>query len=62
MKADKPKIYRNRLCAFIAYRLLPARVVYWAAIRMFAHATTGKYSEQIVPDLTAMQALDRWTV
>ena len=61
MKADKPKIYRNRLCEFIAYRL-PARVVYWAAIRMFAHATTGKYSEQIVPDLTAMDALQRWPV
>ena len=39
---------------------LPRRVVYYAAIRLIAHATTGRYGKQVVPDLTAMDALDRW--
>jgi len=39
---------------------LPKQVAYWAAIRVMAHATTGSYSNQVVPDLTALQALDRW--
>lgn len=39
---------------------LPKTLVYWAAIRLIVHATTGKYSSQIVPDLTAMDALKRW--
>jgi len=40
--------------------LLPRKLVYYASIRLMAHATTGKYSSQIVPDLTAMDALQRW--
>jgi len=39
---------------------LPVAVVYWCAIRVMANATTGEYSNQIVPDLTAMEALERW--
>lgn len=39
---------------------LPRRLVYWCAIRVAANATTGPYSSQIVPDLTAMDALKRW--
>jgi hypothetical protein len=40
--------------------LLPAGVVYWCAIRVVAHATTGIYGGTVVPDLTAMDALKRW--
>jgi hypothetical protein len=40
--------------------LLPRKLVYWACIRLIAHATTGKFSNQIVPELTAMDALERW--
>ena len=39
---------------------LPKRLVYFCAIRMIAHATNGKYSKQIVPDLFAMDVLKRW--
>jgi len=39
---------------------LPRRIVYFAAIRLIAHATQGKWSDQIVPELGAMDALGRW--
>lgn len=39
---------------------LPRRLVYWCAIRLMANATVGPYSDQVVPELTAMQALERW--
>jgi hypothetical protein len=39
---------------------LPRRIAYWAAIRVMAAATTGEYSNQVVPELTAMDALKRW--
>ncbi len=40
---------------------LPRWLIYWAAIRLMAHATTGKYGKQVVPKLTAMDALKRWS-
>lgn len=40
--------------------LLPRKVVMWAFIRVVAHATTGKWGNQIVPELSAMDALKRW--
>lgn len=40
--------------------MMPRRLVYWCAIRLFAHATQGRYSDQVVPDLTAADALKRW--
>lgn len=39
---------------------LPRRLVYQCAIRVIAHATTGQYGDQVVPELTAMDALERW--
>jgi len=39
---------------------LPKPVVKWAAVRVGAHATTGDYANQIVPELTFMDALKRW--
>jgi hypothetical protein len=39
---------------------LPEGVAYWAAVRVMVHATGGKYSDQIVPDLKAFDALERW--
>lgn len=39
---------------------LPKSLVYWSAIRVGANATTGKYSDQVVPDLLFMDALKRW--
>ena len=40
---------------------LPRWLIYWAAIRLISHATTGMYGAQSVPDLKAMNALDRWS-
>jgi len=39
---------------------LPRKLIYWAALRLIAFATQGPYSEQVVPELTAMDALGRW--
>ena len=40
--------------------LMPRELVRWCFIRVTAHATQGKYSNQIVPKLTAIDALKRW--
>lgn len=40
--------------------MLPKRLVYWCAVRVGAHASTGQYSRDIVPELRLMDALDRW--
>ena len=39
---------------------LPRRLVYWCAIVVGAHATTGKYSHVNTPSLLFMDALKRW--
>ena len=39
---------------------MPKWLVYWCAIRLVAHATSGEYGSTIVPELTAMDALKRW--
>lgn len=39
---------------------LPRSVAMWAYIRVAAHATTGKWSSQVVPELSMMDALERW--
>lgn len=40
--------------------LLPRELVYLAVVRVAAYATVGKYSKQVVPELTVMDALKRW--
>lgn len=49
----------DKFLMFIAFRL-PKRLVMWCAVRVIANATTGAYGNQIVPELSAMDALDRW--
>lgn len=39
---------------------LPARLVYWVAVRLFAHATTGQYGETVASELTLFEAVERW--
>lgn len=41
-------------------RLLPRRLVYWCGLSIIADATTGEYSDTVVPELTAMDAVDRF--
>lgn len=43
----------------VAWRV-PRWLAYWCTIRVGAHATTGAYSSQIVPELTFFDALKRW--
>lgn len=52
---------REKLVIWITWHL-PKQVVYWCAIRLVAHATTGKYSNQNVTQLTATEALERWEI
>lgn len=40
--------------------MLPKRLAYWCALRVIAHATSGQYSNQVVPELKALEALQRW--
>jgi len=49
----------DRFWMFVAWRI-PKPLVKWAAVRLGAHATTGKYSSQVVPELTFLDALNRW--
>lgn len=50
---------KDRIARALAW-MLPKRVVKWAYIRVGAHATTGQYSNTVVPDLTMMDGLARW--
>lgn len=50
---------RDRLARLVA-NWLPERVVYFAAIRLGARATSGEHSTQVVPELRFMEALSRW--
>lgn len=53
------RFWRDTLPMTIA-EWLPKRLVYWAAIRVLAYATVGEYREQVVTDLRAIDALQRW--
>ena len=49
----------ERLKMSVAWHM-PRWLVYWCAIRLNAHATTGQWGHQNVPELTALDALKRW--
>ena len=55
------RIRRNqeKVVRWIAWHL-PKRVAMWAYYRILAYSTTGKYGKTIVPELTAMDAIDRF--
>jgi|Laugrefa1bdmlbdn_1035148.scaffolds.fasta_scaffold00005_50 predicted DCC family thiol-disulfide oxidoreductase YuxK len=40
--------------------LLPRWLVTRATVRLVAYATSGKYSNTVVPEITAMEAIGRW--
>jgi hypothetical protein len=52
--------FLEKLTIWFVWNVLPEYVVYWAMMRVAAHATTGKWDHQIVPDLTWAQMADRW--
>jgi hypothetical protein len=41
-------------------RRVPKKLAYWCTIVVGAHATSGKYNTTIVPELSLMEALNRW--
>lgn len=49
----------EKIWMWIAWHL-PRKLVLWCAMRVGAHATTGRYSDQIVPELKFMDAMQRW--
>lgn len=49
----------TRFTQWLAHRL-PNRLKYFVAIDVVAFATTGKYGNTIVPELTAMDAIQRF--
>jgi hypothetical protein len=49
----------EKIQMWIAWKL-PRWLVRWASVRMIAHATTGRYSTTVVPEISAMDALQRW--
>ncbi len=40
---------------------LPKPLIYFAAVRLIAHATSGKHGTTVLPELPAVEALGRWT-
>lgn len=53
------RLFGERLPMRAAW-LLPRRIVYFAAIRLIAHATTGAYGATNPGELTVINALARW--
>ncbi len=51
--------YGNKFIMWVAWKL-PRHLVYWCAVRVNAAASTGAYGHEIVPEITMMDALDRW--
>ena len=51
----------NKFFRWMAH-IVPKRLAYFCAVRIFAFATSGKYDDDtlVVPDLSAMTALMRW--
>jgi hypothetical protein len=53
-------MYRtDNLCLWLA-RHLPKRLVYWCYIQVATYATTGKHGNTVVPELSMMDALQRY--
>ena len=41
--------------------LLPRKLVYFCFMKVMAHATTGKYGDTVVPELSGMDAIQRYS-
>lgn len=44
---------------WVAWRL-PKPLVKWALVRATVNATTGKWASQVLPEVTAVEVMDRW--
>lgn len=52
---------KDKIAMWVAFRL-PRRLAYWATIRVGANASGSKYPNQVVPELTLIDALQRWEI
>lgn len=59
MFLDDLRRWREKALLALVWRL-PRTLVYWCAIRLMAHATTGKYGADDPTTLNVMEALKRW--
>jgi hypothetical protein len=50
---------RDAICRWVADRL-PRRVVYFCGVRLWVHATKGKYNRENVGNTAVVDALERW--
>lgn len=50
----------DKLAMEIAW-LIPKRLVYWCTIRLFAYASTNKWSNEQITSIPIDVALKRWT-
>lgn len=55
---EKSKLIEN-FWRWLAWKL-PRPLVLWAAARLMSSATVGEYSDTVVPELTCIDALNRW--
>lgn len=51
---------KDRVCIWLAWHVLPKRLVMWSFMRVGAWATTGAYSNQNATTLTFLEAAKRW--
>ena len=40
--------------------MIPRKVVYYCGVRLWCHATTGKYSDTVADEVTMNEILTRW--
>jgi hypothetical protein len=50
----------EKFAMWIAWRL-PRAVCHWCAVRLFAHATQGEWSNEHPESVTVIDALRRWS-
>jgi len=50
---------KDKLWFWLTWKM-PRRLVYFCTIRLISAATTGQYSDTVVPELTAMDSVKRW--
>lgn len=55
----RAEVFREKVMVGIAWSM-PRWLVFWCAIRLGAHATTGEHSSQDTNELSFSDALKRW--
>jgi len=59
MFKEKLKKIHDKFWMGLAWHM-PRKLVYWCVVRATGFATTGKYSDTILPEITAAEVADRF--